>query len=415
MKAFADKLFLNIFHIQAADSPYLALWYVLMMFLVSFILLNFAALFAGIASYVERRIAARMQNRIGPNLVGPQGILQWLADGLKMFLKEDLVPQTADKFIFRLAPYFVFAGLFGAFVALPFGYGIVAADLNVGIYYILAITSLVVVGIISGGWSSNSKWALFGALRSAAQIISYEIPTGLSLMLVVMLAGSLSTQSIIESQGGWPWEWFVFHSPFTLAGFFIFFISSLAEGNRVPFDLPEAESELVSGFNTEYSGLRFLIYPMAEWANLWVVGALVTLMYLGGWQIPGVSLETISSSVLLILISIAIFFIKTLAVVFIVIQLRWTLPRVRVDQMTLICWTYLVPIALFCLIGTMIWMLAFPWESATGTAIRILLSIIGFGIMLWYLLRARYNYIIDKDRFEKLKGIPAWYPPWKLP
>ncbi|OGP61470.1 MAG: hypothetical protein A2V65_06095 [Deltaproteobacteria bacterium RBG_13_49_15] len=415
MKAFADKLFLNIFHIQAADSPYLALWYVLMMFLVSFILLNFAALFAGIASYVERRIAARMQNRIGPNLVGPQGILQWLADGLKMFLKEDLVPQTADKFIFRLAPYFVFAGLFGAFVALPFGYGIVAADLNVGIYYILAITSLVVVGIISGGWSSNSKWALFGALRSAAQIISYEIPTGLSLMLVVMLAGSLSTQSIIESQGGWPWEWFVFHSPFTLAGFFIFFISSLAEGNRVPFDLPEAESELVSGFNTEYSGLRFLIYPMAEWANLWVVGAMVTLTYLGGWQIPGVRLETIPSSVLLFLISITIFFIKTLAVVFIVIQLRWTLPRVRVDQMTLICWTYLVPIALICLIGTMIWMLAFPWKSVFGTAIRILMSTVGGSVMIWCMLRARHNYVIDKDRFEKLKGIPAWYPPWKLP
>lgn len=415
MRAFADKLFLNIFHTQSLDSPYLDLWYVLMIFLVSFILLNFAALFAGIASYVERRIAARMQSRIGPNLVGPQGILQWLADGLKMFLKEDLIPGDADKFLFRLAPYFVFAGLFGAFVALPFGYGIVAADLNVGIYYILAITSLVVVGIISGGWSSNSKWALFGALRSAAQIISYEIPTGLSLMLVVMLAGSLSTQSIIESQGGWPWEWFVFHSPFTLVGFFIFFISALAEGNRVPFDLPEAESELVSGFNTEYSGLRFLIFPMAEWANLWVVGAMVTLTYLGGWQIPGVRLEIIPSSLLLFLISIAIFFIKTLAVVFIIIQLRWTLPRVRVDQMTLICWTYLVPIALFCLIGTMIWMLAFPWKSIFGTAIRILMSTFGGSVMLWYLLRARHNYMIDKDRFEKLKGIPAWYPPWKLP
>ncbi|MEW5910579.1 MAG: NADH-quinone oxidoreductase subunit NuoH [Thermodesulfobacteriota bacterium] len=415
MKAIADTLFVRIFHSQAPDSPYLVLWYCLIIFLASFILLNFAALFAGLASYVERRIAARMQSRIGPNLVGPQGILQWVADGLKMLLKEDLVPGDADQFLFRVAPYSVFAGLFGAFVALPFGYGIVAADLNVGVYYILAITSLVVVGIISGGWSSNSKWALFGALRSAAQIISYEIPTGLSLMIVVMLAGSLSTQTIIESQGGWPWDWFVFHSPFTLAGFTIFFISSLAEGNRVPFDLPEAESELVSGFNTEYSGLRFLIFPMAEWANLWVVGALVTLTYLGGWQIPGVGTEIIPSSLLYISAGIAVFFVKTLAVVFIVIQLRWTLPRVRVDQMTLICWTYLVPVALVCVMGTMAWMLLFPWDSLIGTVIRVFMSLVGVGILIWYLSRVRYNYISDKERFEKLKGAPAWYPPWKLP
>lgn len=415
MKELADKLFLMIFNIEPANSPYLVLWYALIIFLASFILLNFAALFAGVTSFVERRIAGRIQSRIGPNLVGPQGIIQWLADGIKLFLKEDLVPKDADKILFRLAPYFVFTGLFGAFVALPFGYGIIAADLNIGIYYILAVTSLVVLGIIMGGWSSNSKWALFGALRSAAQIISYEIPTGLSLMMVIMLAGSLSTQSIIMAQGGWPWEWFVFHSPFTLVGFFIFFTSSLAEGNRVPFDLPEAESELVSGYNTEYSGLRFLIFPMAEWANMWVVGALVTLTYLGGWQVPGVSLEAIQSSLLLILISIAIFFIKSLAVVFIIIQLRWTLPRVRVDQMTFVCWTYFVPISLLSLIGTMIWMLIFPWETIIGTVIRIVMFGIGAGITIWYLLRIRYNYITDKPRFERFKEAPQWYPPWKMP
>jgi NADH-quinone oxidoreductase subunit H len=234
-------------------------------------------------------------------------------------------------------------------------------------------------------------------------------------MMVIMLAGSLSTQSIIMAQGGWPWEWFVFHSPFTLVGFFIFFTSSLAEGNRVPFDLPEAESELVSGYNTEYSGLRFLIFPMAEWANMWVVGALVTLTYLGGWQVPGVSLEAIQSSLLLILISIAIFCIKSLAVVFIIIQLRWTLPRVRVDQMTFVCWTYFVPISLLSLIGTMIWMLIFPWETIIGTVIRIVMFGIGAGITIWYLLRIRYNYITDKPRFERLKEAPQWYPPWKMP
>jgi len=415
MKDYADILFEYLFKTSIESSPFSLAWYILFIFLVAGVLLFFAANFAGITSFIERRIAARIQSRVGPNVVGPQGVLQWVADGIKLLLKEDLIPGRADRFLFRAAPYFVFSGLFAAFVALPFGYGIVAADLNIGIYYIFAITSLVVVGIIMGGWSSNSKWAMFGAFRSAAQIISYEIPTALSLIPVIMLTGSLSTQDIIIAQGGMPWDWYIFHSPFTLACFIIFFISALAEGNRIPFDLPEAESELVSGYNTEYSGFRFLVFPMAEWANLWVISAMVTLTYLGGWQIPFVSLETISGSPFLILISVGIFFVKTSIVVFIVIQLRWTLPRVRVDQMTLLCWTYLVPISLVAIVGTMVWMLVFPWDGTPGLLIRLLMSGIGAAACLFYIKRIRFNYLNDKLLFERLKGKPSWYPFWRLP
>ena len=415
MKIFADRLFQFLFQTPVETSSYTLAWYGLFFFLVAGAPLFFSANFAGITSFVERRIAARIQSRIGPNVVGPQGILQWVADGIKLLLKEDLIPDRADGFLFRTAPYFVFSGLFTAFVALPFGFGMVAADLNIGIYYIFAVTSLVVVGIIMGGWSSNSKWALFGALRSAAQIISYEIPTALSLIPVILLTGSLSTQDIIKSQGGMPWNWNIFHSPFTLACFIIYFISALAEGNRIPFDLPEAESELVSGYNTEYSGFRFLVFPMAEWANLWVIGAMVSLTYLGGWQIPFVGIETLSGSPGLILLSIAVFVGKTSLVVFFIIQIRWTLPRVRVDQMTLVCWTYLAPICLASIIGTMIWMLVFPWESPAGFVIRVIMSGIGAGAVIFYIMRIRYNYLSGKAAYEKMKGIPLWYPFWRLP
>ncbi|MCF6248829.1 MAG: NADH-quinone oxidoreductase subunit NuoH [Desulfobacula sp.] len=415
MKENANLLFVFLFKTPIEGSGYSLAWYILFVFIIAGALLFFAANFAGITSFIERRIAARIQTRVGPNVVGPQGILQWVADGIKLLLKEDLIPDRADQFLFRVAPYFVFSGLFAAFVALPFGYGIVAADLNVGVYYIFAITSLVVVGIIMGGWSSNSKWALFGALRSAAQIISYEIPTALSLIPVIMLTGSLSTQDIIKAQGGLPWDWFVFHSPFTFVCFVVFFISALAEGNRIPFDLPEAESELVSGYNTEYSGFRFLVFPMAEWANLWVIAAMVSLTYLGGWQVPFVSIETLSGSLVLIFLSVAVFVIKTSIVVFIVMQLRWTLPRVRVDQMTQLCWTYLVPFCLVAIVGTMIWMLIFPWETRVALLLRLMMFGIGFAFCFFYVRRIRFNYFNDKTAYENLKKKSPWYPIWRLP
>ena len=352
--------------------PWTQFVYVAFMGLFAFAVINFAAITAGIFSWAERRVAARMQSRVGPNRVGPGGFLQWVADAVKLLTKEDLVPAESDKFLFRIAPYFMMVGFACVFVALPFSHRLVIADMNLGIFFILAVTALIVVGIIMSGWSSNSKWSLFGAIRSAAQIISYEIPAGMALMIPVLLAGTLSTQGIIRAQGGWPWQWFVFDNPATFAAFFIYFISALAEGNRTPFDLPEAESELVSGYNTEYSGMRFSYFFLVEWGNMWVMSALATTMFLGGWQIPGVSAAQLDAmtggrAVAFELLSLALFVAKTLFWVFVVMWLRWTLPRIRVDQMMNMCWKYLVPVSFAAVIFVAGWMLVVRAAPAVGT------------------------------------------------
>ncbi|OFZ79866.1 MAG: hypothetical protein A2583_06250 [Bdellovibrionales bacterium RIFOXYD1_FULL_53_11] len=378
-------------------------------------LLAFASLFAGLASYVERRIAGRIMSRVGPNRVGPQGLFQFVADGLKLVMKEDLVPAGADPILFRIAPYFVFAGMFGTFVVLPFGAHLVAADLDVGIFYLMAITSFVVLGIMLGGWSSNSKWSLFGGLRSAAQIISYEIPAGIALLSVAIFAGTLSTQGIINAQGGLPWDWFAFHSPFSLVAFVIYFIAALAEGNRTPFDLPEAESELVAGYCTEYSGFRFVVFFFAEWANLWIMSAISVLCFLGGWKIPFVNAPEAYSGWLWILLGFVIFSVKTLALVTVVMQLRWTLPRFRLDQMMNLCWKYLIPGAFAALLGTMTVMALFSWDSPAGIAIRFCTFLVGALVVLYYIWRIVANYRADSANYKKLTGQSMWYPPWRLP
>ncbi len=313
---------------------------------------------AGITTWVERRIMARMQSRIGPNRTGPVGFLQWLADGVKNLLKEDIVPAAADARLFRAAPYVVIVGFVATFAAIPFSSALIIADLDIGILYVTAVTALVVVGILMAGWSSNNKWALLGGIRSAAQIVSYEIPAGLSIFPAVLLAGTLSMQGIIAAQGAAPWQWFVFDNPFAFCAFVVLFTASLAEGNRTPFDLPEAESELVAGFATEYSGMRNLLFFMAEWGNLYVIGAIATTLFLGGWQIPW-ALE--GHPVLRHLLETLTFVVKASVVgILLPIWLRWTLPRVRVDQMMVMCWKYLVPIALVNLLGTAMWVVAFP-------------------------------------------------------
>src|SRR5215831_16741163 len=307
---------------------------------------------AGITTWVERRIMGRIQSRIGPNRVGPAGFLQWLADGIKNMLKEDIVPVAADAPLFKLAPYVVMTGFIAAFVAIPFGGPLIIADLN--------------VGILMAGWSSNNKWSLLGGIRSAAQIVSYEIPAGLSIFPIVMLSGALSMQSIIQAQGWVPWRWNLFHDPFIFVAFFVFFVSALAEGNRTPFDLPEAESELVAGFATEYSGMRNLLFFMAEWGNLYVIGAIATTLFLGGWQIPW-ALD--DHPVLRNALQFGVFFTKSYAFVVLAIWLRWTLPRIRVDQMMIMCWKYLVPIAFVNLLGTAVWMVVFPGGVAAFRAV----------------------------------------------
>src|SRR5438309_2079754 len=335
---------------------------------------------AGITTWVERRVAGRIQSRIGPNRTGPAGFLQWLADGIKSVLKEDIVPSAADVPLFKLAPYVVMTGFVAAFVVVPFGGPLIIADLNVGILYLTAVTALVVVGILMAGWASNNKWSLLGGIRSAAQIVSYEIPAGLSILPVVMLAGTLSMQGIIGHQGWAPWTWHVFDNPFTFFAFLIFFVSALAEGNRTPFDLPEAESELVMGFATEYSGLRNLLFFMAEWGNLYIIGAVVTTLFLGGWQIPWALAEHPVPRVALQFVT---FFLKSYFWVFVAVWLRWTLPRIRVDQMMIMCWKYLVPLAFVNLLVTAAWMVIFPTGALLVSEALCAVAVLLLGRFLW--------------------------------
>ena len=404
MQGFLDSLIRNAGH-DPGTWPWTQFVYLAGMGAAAFLVVNFAAITAGIFSWAERRVAARMQSRVGPNRVGPGGFLQWVADAVKLLLKEDLVPEESDQVLFRIAPYFMMVGFACVFVALPFSHRLVVADMNIGIFYILAVTALIVVGIIMSGWSSNSKWSLFGAIRSAAQIISYEIPGGLALMIPVLLAGTMSTQGIIRAQGGWPWQWFLFDNPAAFVAFFIYFISALAEGNRTPFDLPEAESELVSGYNTEYSGMRFSYFFLVEWGNMWVMSALATTMFLGGWQLPGLSPERFDAmtggmAVVAEISSLLIFALKTLFFVFVVMWLRWTLPRIRVDQMMNMCWKYLVPASFAGVLFVAGWMLlvnAMPW---LGWAMRLSLTGIGAVVAALFVLRVLKNIRDTGDKFD---------------
>jgi NADH-quinone oxidoreductase subunit H len=404
MQAWIDSLIRGWGH-DPSSWPWTQFVYLAFMGAFSFLVINFAAITAGIFSWAERRVAARMQSRVGPNRVGPGGFLQWIADAVKLLFKEDLVPEESDKFLFRIAPYFMMVGFACVFVALPFSHRLIVADMNIGIFYILAVTALIVVGIIMSGWSSNSKWSLFGAIRSAAQIISYEIPAGMALMIPVLLAGSLSTQSIIRAQGGWPWQWFIFDNPAATAAFVIYFISALAEGNRTPFDLPEAESELVSGYNTEYSGMRFSYFFLVEWGNMWIMSALAVTMFCGGWNLPGLTPEhfdrlTGGVAVVAEISSLLLFALKTLFFVFIVMWLRWTLPRIRVDQMMNMCWKYLVPASFAGVLFVAFWMLvvhAAPW---LGVAMRLVLTAGGIAMVAMFVMRTLKNIRDTGDKFD---------------
>jgi NADH-quinone oxidoreductase subunit H len=367
--------------------------YAIAMLLAGVIVLSvFVAPVAGVTSWLERRVWARMQSRVGPNRVGPQGVLQWLADGIKNLLKEDLIPSAADKKLFSLAPYVVFMGFLCTFVVVPFGSRLIVADLNIGILYILAVTSLVVVGILMAGWASNNKWSLLGGMRSAAQIVSYEIPAGLSVLNIVFLAGTLSMQGIIKAQGWAPWNWFLFNNPFTFAAFFLYFTAALAEGNRTPFDIPEAESELVAGYVTEYSGMRFLFFFFAEWGNLYVIGAVATTLFLGGWQVPAFSIFD-DHPTLLAVAQFLVFFLKAYLWVFVAMWIRATLPRVRVDQLMTLCWKYMVPLSFICLLGTISFMFV-PQEierfiRAGMFALGLALLVVFFSRVIFQIKKAK--------------------------
>ena len=335
---------------------------------IAFVMVNFGAVFSGMCVWYERRVAGRMQSRIGPNRQGLGGFLVWVADAVKMLLKEDLIPGDADQLVFRSAPYFVLLGFALTLVVLPFGQGLIVADMNVGVMYVTSITALVVVGILLAGWASNSKWALFGGIRSAAQVVSYEIPAGIAIFVPVAMAGTLSMQGIVGAQGGLPWQWFVFQNPAAFIAFFILFTSQLAESNRTPFDLPEAESELVAGYLSEFSGFRFALLMLAEYGNIWVLSAIGSILFLGGWQIPFVGAEVYANArgagVLpsaawfgLQAASMAVLVVKAAFLSNVIVWLRWTLPRLRVDQMMALSWKYLVPAAFGCFLFTLLWVI----------------------------------------------------------
>jgi NADH-quinone oxidoreductase subunit H len=377
------------------------------------IILLFMAPTAGIITWVERRVAGRMQSRIGPNRAGPQGFLVWLADGVKSILKEDIIPTESDQWLFRLSPYLVFMGVSATFVVMPFGQKLIAADLDIGILFVIAVTSLVTIGLMTGGWASNNKWSLLGGVRSAAQIISYEIPGAVAIVCLVMMTGSLRLQDIIGAQGGtgnhvldvggWPWYWYVFRNPITFGLFFLYFTTALAEGNRGPFDLPEAESELVAGYSTEYSGMRYLFFFFAEWANVFVMSGIASALFLGGWQIPGVSPAQQEASLPLQLLGVVIFLAKSWFLIFVVIWVKWTLPRVRIDQMMNLCWKWFVPLSFAAFLLTALWMVL-----GVPKAVELTISVVTF--VVWALIT--YHFVRRVQHNLRESRIPIHLNPF---
>ncbi len=304
---------------------------------------------------LERKVAAAIQNRIGPNRVGWKGLLQPLADVLKLLTKEDIVPRQANRFIHDLAPMISIGVALTMFAVVPFGDHITLfghdiklqiASINIGILYILALTSLGVYGVTLSGWSSNSKYSLLGGLRSSAQLISYELSMGVSIIGVIMIAGSLQLDLIVQAQAGWMWN--IFLQPI---GFITFVISAFAETNRLPFDLPEAEPELVGGYHTEYSGMKFGLFFLAEYANMLTASAIITTLYLGGWQVPFVhDLEL--SDFWVSVVQVLGFCAKVVLLILFFIIIRWTIPRFRYDQLMNLGWKVMLPLAIANLLGT---------------------------------------------------------------
>lgn len=421
-------LFLNTFHLGTGWAGFLAV--------VIPCLIVFGAIqgVAGASTYIERKIAADIQRRVGPNKcnpnaflgqfatqwiekskqnkvggiwgllsnivalllkpavplfkfldkVTPPGILIFLADGIKLIMKEDIIPDAVDVPLFKIAPSIVLAASFGALAVLPYSDAWYVADFNIGIFYIAAITSIEVLGILMAGWASNNKWALLGGMRSAAQIVSYELPVGLAILTGITISGQLSMQGMIYDQfgfvkdggmmsSGWFWQWNLFHpAMFILAP--VYFLAALAECNRTPFDIPEAESELVSGYHTEYCGMRFAFFFMGEYAMMCVTSAIAVTLFLGGWSTGIAPLENMLMSAQPVfengvltqapkfawygtLIHLGVFCAKTYFLVFIMMWIRWTLPRFRVDQMMTLCWKKLIPLSMACLTGVCVWQL----------------------------------------------------------
>ena len=342
------------------------------------LLFNVFGLTAFFFIWMERKVSGRIQDRLGPTRVGGRfGWLQSLADGVKLIQKEDLVPKDADAMLFRLAPFMVCVASFSAFILLPFSDGWVPIASDIGLFLLLAFLSLEVFGIILAGYSSGSKWSLFGGMREAAQMVSYEIPLAICALIPVIAVGTLNFDEIGEMQQGWFGNWLIFHDPFTFLAYFMYFTVATASCKRAPFDLAEAESELVGGFHTEYSGMRWSFFFLAEYASMFVVSMVAAILFLGAWH-TGLSfddrlfgrLRSLSGNdfngyrYLANLFGMAVLLTKATGLVFVQMWLRWTLPRLRIDQVMTTCLKYLVPISCFLFLGAAVWPLALA--SVTG-------------------------------------------------
>lgn len=312
--------------------------------LIGLVFLLFFALLGLFLVYLERKVCAIIQNRVGPNRVGKWGLLQTIADLIKLLIKELIPIRKSDKFLFNLAPFIVIIASLMAMAALPFAKGLQAIDFNIGVFYVMAVSSLGVVGILLAGWSSNSKYSLIGAMRSGAQIVSYELSVGLSLLAIVVFSGSMQLSTIIESQAN---GWWIFkgHIPAFIA-FIVFLIASTAEINRGPFDLAEAESELTAGFHTEYSGIKFAFFFLAEYINMFIVAGIAATVFLGGWMPLHIGNWEGFNHIMDFIPPIVWFFVKTFFIIYVIMWFKWTFPRLRIDQLLTLEWKYLLPVSL---------------------------------------------------------------------
>jgi NADH-quinone oxidoreductase subunit H len=347
------------------------------------LLFGFIGASAFLAIWAERKVSARIQDRLGPTRVGPFGLLQSLADGIKLISKEDHAPIGADRFLFKLAPYLAFCASFVGFLALPFGKGLVAKDLNVAAFFMLAVLSSEVFGVVLAGYASASKWSLFGGVREAAQVVSYEVPRAMCVVIPVCVSGTLDLNTIGNQQVGWVWNWNMFHDPFTFVAFFIFFLTATASCKRAPFDLAEAESELVAGFHTEYSGFRWSIFFLAEYGSMFAVSGLASLLFLGGWHTGFLRYDPTGSLGFWWgnLLNIGVFIAKCWLLVLVMMWMRWSLPRLRIDQVMETCLQYFLPISCVLLLGVCLWQLTIP--TVVAIVVKYVLT---FGWLLFMVL-----------------------------
>lgn len=313
---------------------------------------------AAYSTYAERKVAAFLQDRIGPDRAGPYGLLQPIADGVKMFLKEEIIPNVSDKWLFILGPSMFMVTALMTSAIIPWGrpmefggvtYNLQVADINIGILYIMGVLSLGVYGIMIGGWASNNKYALLGAIRASSQMISYELAMGMSIISILLLTdGSLSLNAIVDGQKGWNWN--IFYQP---VGFIIFLVCAFAEANRTPFDLPESESELIGGYHTEYSSMKLGLFLFAEYINMFISSAIISTLYFGGYNFPGLDyLATVLPTNVVSLISVGALFTKIFFFIFVFMWVRWTIPRFRYDQLMRLGWQVLLPLAILNMLVT---------------------------------------------------------------